>query len=67
MDTFLAAMTSAVRAEMQAIVEQEAQAASERVRERLKQIGPELAMRLLSQFDVSRQEQHVVIKFRMDS
>lgn len=63
-DSFMASLTNAVHAEMQKLVEQEAEAAAERVRMRAKELGPELAMRLLKNFDLMRGRDEIVIRFQ---
>ena len=63
-DSFMAALTNAVHVEMQKLVEQEAEAAAQRVRVRAKELGPELAMRLLNNFDLMRNRDEIVIRFQ---
>lgn len=63
-DSFMTALTTAVHGEMQKLVEQEAEAAANRVRQRAKELGPELAMRLLKNFELTRDRNEIVIRFQ---
>jgi len=65
-DGLLPAISEAVRIECDRIVEEEAKAAAARVETRLKELAPQLAMRLFTAFDITQNRQEIVIRVRQD-
>lgn len=65
-ESFIASLERAILAEMNNLVEQEAETAAERVRVRAREMAPRLAMALLKNFNVSMDRNEIVIRVITD-
>ncbi len=65
-ESFIASLERAILAEMNSLVEQEAEAATERVRVRAREMAPKLAMSLLKNFNVSMGLHEILIRVRTE-
>lgn len=62
--TFIDALQRSIREQIEAIIAEEAEAAAARVKQRVADAGPTMATRLLSHFDMARDERRIVIEIR---
>lgn len=65
-DRMADAILREMRAEADRIVAEEANAAQERVKARLREIAPRLAMSIMKHFDLTRDGQNIMIRVRAD-
>lgn len=65
-DALVTAIQRHVRSEMDKVVAEEAERASERVRNRLAEMAPQMAMALLKHYDIARDRNEIVIRVRDD-
>lgn len=59
-----AAIQTSIRNEIAEIIAEEGEAAAQRVRDRVADVAPSIATRLLSHFDISRNERRIVIEIK---
>lgn len=63
-DRFVSSIQAQIRAEMDKLVEDEAEAAAERVRAKAREMAPRLALALMSNFDITKDRQDIIIRVR---
>ncbi|MGN7930289.1 hypothetical protein [Sphingopyxis sp. 22461] len=62
--TLIEALRLSIRGQIEEIIEEEGTAAAERVRKRVADVAPSMATRLLTHFDIARDERRIVIEIR---
>lgn len=63
-DVFVDALRFSIRNQIENIISEEAEEAANRVRSRVADAGPTMATRLLSHFDMVKDERRIVIEIR---
>lgn len=61
---WVSAIQSSIRSQIAEIIAEEGDAAAQRVRDRVADVAPSIATRLLSHFDISRDERRIVIEIK---